>query len=294
MTILSVNSDNIIGRNENCAPGVTSDSLSCIQLHLLVEMARAFNTDVSNNEKISLNNSLETLNPRKYKKHLLKEIGDRMGDKCTTQKCWTEQSFVKNMSKLNKKELTKYTFRPKGPAGKFEWLSTFNIDDVMRQYEKIHKDFKFLGTFPMDFDSLEYTGMKNMQFDKLYKGGKKKIGLVLNLDDHNQTGSHWVALYSDLGKSDVFYFDSYGSNPEPRVRKLMRRISRDLKKINPNANVTSDYNRTRHQYKNSECGVYSMNFIIRMLDGEGFQNICDSKVSDDEINKYRDVYFAKN
>ena len=24
----------------------------------------------------------------------------------------------------------------------------------------------------------------------------------------------------------------------------------------------------RHQFKNSECGVYSMNFIIRLLNGE--------------------------
>ena len=48
----------------------------------------------------------------------------------------------------------------------------------------------------------------------------------------------------------------------------------------------------RHQYKNSECGVYSMNFIIRLLNGESFKNITENKTLDDPMNRCRDKYFT--
>ena len=34
---------------------------------------------------------------------------------------------------------------------------------------------------------------------------KKKIGIVFNLDKHNQPGSHWVALYTDLKANQVYF-----------------------------------------------------------------------------------------
>ena len=55
--------------------------------------------------------------------------------------------------------------------------------------------------------------------------------------------------------------------------------------------TTIDYNRNRHQYKNSECGVYSLNFILRLLNGHTFEEISKNKVLDDDINKCRDTYF---
>ena len=51
------------------------------------------------------------------------------------------------------------------------------------------------------------------------------------------------------------------------------------------------YNKHRHQYKGSECGVYSINFIIRLLDGETFEHITRNKTLDDEMNECRKKYF---
>lgn len=51
------------------------------------------------------------------------------------------------------------------------------------------------------------------------------------------------------------------------------------------------YSEIRNQYKNSECGVYSMNFIIRLLHGTKFNNIIEQEVPDDTINKCREIYF---
>lgn len=277
--------------DKRCAPHITFDGMSCIQLHCLVDMARAYN-DYHDDKQIKLNSKMETLNPERYKDYLIKQFEKSLGDTCTTQKCWTEQEFMTRLTERTQNEVLKYTFRPNGPEGKFEWLNTFNINDVMTQYEAKYKDFKYLGTVPMDFDSLPELGIADLQFKDLHSAGYNQVGIVFNLDESGQPGSHWVGLYGNIEKGNVYYFDSYGTPPEPRVRKLMRRIDRQCKEFTKKYEGKAGHNHVRHQYKNSECGVYSMNFIIRMLEGEGFDTICKSKTSDDEIHRYRKKYFV--
>ena len=40
---------------------------------------------------------------------------------------------------------------------------------------------------------------------------RQKGSYVINLDEHDQPGSHWVAVYDDGDK--VEYFDSFGVRP---------------------------------------------------------------------------------
>lgn len=297
--ILSIKSDEVCPKNEKdkrCAPGIRFDAGSCIELSILVKMAEAYNKE--NDEKegsILLSKNLETLNPRKYKKYLVSEFNKRMGNKCTTQKCWSEQKFIKVMEKQAREELQNYTFRPDGPSGRFEWLNTVNIKQVMGQYEKKYPNFKFLGAVPIDFDDFDDFEIRNLDYKKLVNSGKTKFGIVFNLDEHDESGSHWVAMYSDFEKGEVFFFDSYGTKPEKRIRKLMRRHSEFIQK-NLGRQIAradyNDYNQIRHQYEGSECGVYSINFILRMARGDTFDDVCKSKIPDKKINKCRNLYFG--
>lgn len=294
--ITSINTSEIEPKthiDKRCAPSTFLESGSCIKLHVLEECARAYNKENSKSP-IILSTKVETLNPHKYKKYLLKQMKEKISS-CTTQKCWTEQSFTRYMNEKIKEEFEKYTFRPDGPNGRFEWLNTININEVMEQYEKKYSDFKFLGAVPMDFDDLPTLGIKNLNFNKLIADKKTKIGIVFNLDDHNMPGSHWTALYADLTKGEIKYFDSYGIAPEPRVRKFMRRIVRFIETLNKDSQekkkIDVNYNKVRHQYQNSECGVYSINFILRMLSGESFDSIVNKKLSDTQVNQCRNVYF---
>ena len=70
---------------------------------------------------------------------------------CKDQLCWMGSKVVKQ---TKDDDILKNTFRPNGPKKQFEWLSTKDIEDVMKQYEYKHKDFKFLGAMPSDFDEL--------------------------------------------------------------------------------------------------------------------------------------------
>ena len=85
-------------KDQRCAPTKAFDDGSCIPLYLLVEMANAYNEDNPNNP-IKLNPGLETLNPKKYKRHLLGEFSDKLDKVCDDQRCWIRQDFVKKMNK---------------------------------------------------------------------------------------------------------------------------------------------------------------------------------------------------
>ena len=136
------------------------------------------------------------------------------------------------------------------------------------------------------------TAMLDSRQSRSSRGGINKLGIIFNLDPHDKPGSHWVGMFIDLKKGHALFFDSYGSRPPKEVRTLMLRLDRyfENKKIK---NRLVDHNKLRHQYKNSECGVYSIAFILRMLAGDSFKNINKNKVSDDEINQCRNVYFSK-
>lgn len=291
--------------DQKCAPTKLSSGGSCFTIEQLKAMANSYNNYVTNEKmegrKINLENN---------KRNLVIELTNRLENRCKDQLCWLKQKFVKD---LNDDDLFNNTFRPIGPEGRFEWLNTTQINQVMSQYESKYPDFKFYGAIPIDFDELPFLGIKDLDFDKIYPE-KKRLGFVFNLDEHWKSGSHWVALFSDLENSQVYFFDSYGKRPEKRIRNLVKRISRwchshnncsDVCSISDNSesymrketknNVESkinvEYNRNRHQYKNSECGVYSLNFILRLLNGNTFEEVTNNKVLDDEINECRDVYF---
>ena len=275
-----------------CAPGLKYEAGSCARLSVLVEMAKAINNTATN--KIRLATNYELLNPQKYKKYIVHEIKTRTENKCTTYECLRNQQFIRDMNNKAREEYLKYTYRPESPNGRFEWLNTLNINDSLAQYEKKYKDFKFFGAIPMDFADLSYIEVGKINYEKYYNNGLKKLGVIFNLDDHDEPGSHWTALFTDLQNGKIFYFDSFAVKPEKRVRRLMRQqanflVSKGFKMDD----LRIDYNRVQHQRKNTECGVYSINFLVRMARGDDFDKLCSNVVSDDKINKCRSVYFAK-
>jgi len=296
----------MVNNNKKCAPTKNYNESSCFTLDQLKKMAKSYNNFIDNNElkgnKINISDN---------KRSLVKQLTKNLENKCKDQICWLKQKFIKV---LKDEDIFKNTFRPIGPSGKFEWLSTLHINDVMNQYEKKYPEFKFYGAVPIDFDDLPFLGIKNINYDDLYNNkNKNKLGFVFNLDEHWKSGSHWVALYTDLEKKQIYFFDSYGKRPEKRIRKLVKRIARWMHKHNCTSacsisdesesymkknsrnniekKLNIEYNRNRHQYKNSECGVYSLNFILRLLNDTSFNDITKNKVLDNDINNCRKVYF---
>ena len=72
-------------------------------------------------------------------KEIWKALKENMSNVCNTEKCWLRQNFSKhNISE----DLRLYTFAPNSPKSWLdnpnEWLSSVDIEKVMKQYEEKH------------------------------------------------------------------------------------------------------------------------------------------------------------
>jgi hypothetical protein len=281
---LKQKSSRLLTKKNSCAPGKGNNS-TCFDHQSLTKIASHWNNK-NPNDKISIN---------KNSTDIWKQINKRMSSKCNTETCWLKQDFIKKISN----NLQEY-FKPKIPKSwlkeKNTWLTTTDIENVIFQYEKAVPDFKFLGVVPIDFD-YEYSMGKcivdeicRINIKKLKSKKINRIGIIFNLDAHDEPGSHWVALYSDFNKGEVYYYDSYGIFPPEEVKILMERMSIQGLKIKGEP-FKLYYNDIRHQYKNSECGVYSMHFITEFLNGKTFKEIIQNRISDDNMNQKRKIFY---
>ena len=176
------------------------------------------------------------------------------------------------------------------------WLDSLNIADVLNQYEEHYPKFEFMGPFPIDFAAPNpynhnsgkclMNEMCELRVTRALQNGTESIGIVYNLDPHFKSGSHWVANFLDLKRHMCYYFDSYGLTPPPQVEKFMRWLTTQ----NPKMQLA--YNAKRLQYKNTECGVYSIYFIVRMLMGDEFTEFIRRKPTDADMLALRKWFFA--
>ena len=213
-----------------------------------------------------------------------------------------ENSFVNALPLTdNEKQYLKTTYlRPEQPLKWRDdpdmWLDSTNIENVMKQYEDAYPNFEFMGPFPIDFAAPDpYTKSKDQCLIKeicslrvadSMKNGTQYIGIVYNLDPHFKDGSHWVANFIDIPKHRCYYFDSYGYEPPKQVARFMKWLTTQ----DPNMKLA--YNARRFQQKDSECGMYSLYFIIRMLMGDQFRPFCKRQPPDSTMLDFRDWLFS--
>jgi hypothetical protein len=221
-----------------------------------------------------------------------------MKNTCNRESCWLRQNFMKNNLS---KELTEYTFAPTPPKvwrkKPNEWLTSIEILQVMKQWERKHKNFEFIGPSPIDYDKHISHGecvweeLCRFNLENYIKRGITKIGIVFNTDPHDKEGSHWVAAFINIKRREVYYFDSYGE----RISKFINRFVKN-KVIKQGKKLNMDFkffkNTKRHQYKTSECGMYCLYFIIKMIEDKiTFEELMSEKIKDDSMLKLRKEYF---
>jgi len=230
-------------------------------------------------------------------------LRSKIEEKVSTSAPGKEYTFLQSLplSDSEKKELAKKYLRPPAPksweADPDMWLDSNNIAAVLNQYEESNPEFEFMGPFPIDFAAPDpYRGgaekrclmneICELRVQEAIKKGTKFIGIVYNLDPHFKPGSHWVANYIDIAGHHCYYFDSYGMEPPPQVAKFMKWLTTQDPKMK------LQYNRRRLQYSNTECGVYCIYMIIRMLEGDSFLEITRRKPKDSDMLDLRDWLFS--
>lgn len=266
--------------NKNiCTIDNKNNKYSCFNMISLKKIAGKLNKDTryKNYKKIDV---------KKYnknnKKKLVNEIQRKLNcnnhlDFCIIEK---EDNFLNEIIK---------TIKPKGPIDIKEWLSSLDIENVMKKYEKKYKNFNFMGPYPMDFEYI-FIELGNLNLKKLTKK-HKKIGIVFNTDTSDGPGEHWISLFLDLENKTVCFFDSAGDKPPTPVLRLIKKIKTQAKKMNINIKII--INEKQFQYDDSSCGIWSLYHIISRLNGKSCDYIYNSNVSDKLMYKKRKEYFRK-
>ena len=275
-------------KTEKCSPKTDNDDLAftCYSkdsLHKLKNIWNARHPDVM----IHSNDSREIW----YK------LRAYMGKSCYKESCWIKHQCIKNALP---QDFFLDNFAPKQPVEWKKkpntWLTSVDINKVMNQYEKTYPSFIFLGPSPIDYDTHklhnECVWEEICKFSILdYKSkGKNQIGFIFNLDPHYKDGSHWVAMFINMKKKTIYYFDSYGDNIPKQLMKLVMKVKKQARRLGEKYEFVQSHR--RHQYLTTECGMYSLYFVLQMLKGRPIE-IFNKRITDKYMRKLRNIYFNK-
>ena len=275
------------GKDDRCAPKPEGDRLpySCYTKESLHKIKNIWNQRHSDNQIFSND-----------PKDIWRGLKKKLNKTCKRESCWLKQKFIKEDID---KDIIKYTFRPKRPKKwkkkSNEWLNSNDITKFMKQYEYRHKDFTFLGPSPINYDTqlmsdeCVWEELCKFNLQKNIKRRKNKIGIIFNLDPHYKSGSHWVSLFVNTKNRCIYYFDSYGDKIPRGIKKLVKTIQNQSSNIGPEYKFKE--NKKRHQYSNSECGMFCLHFIRSMILYDNWKELSTKKLNDKEMLRLRKVYY---
>ncbi len=271
---------------------------TCFTEKAALELQTAFNQETVPSNRVLLAKPTEFLSSMKEK-----------------QRCNNDECLINSIKNPQIREKIKKTiFKPAQPRqwkkNPNEWLSNFDILEVLRQYEEAYPNFEFIGPVPIDFAERTENGGSCIE-NRLchFSVGqltKPDIGIIFNLDKHDEPGSHWVSMFIDSGSKTMFYFDSAtshesGDRTEGSTNdgELPKEIDAFQQKIQGQDSAYKFLsNEVEHQRGNSECGMYSLFFTIHMLLSKDRSNEFQTrfnnprkKITDKDVEKYRHIYF---
>ena len=235
---------------------------TCFEEEHLHTLAKAWN-------KKHPNDHIKAQDP----KGIHKELAMRMRNVCRNEKCWTEQEFAKDLF-LNNLTIFAPVMPDKWLKNMTTWLDSNNIRQVMKPYEKVYKDFIFLGPAPIDFAEKDESGscvvsqhLCDLNLRKMHKAGKKRIGIIFNTDPSHKGGRHWFAMFItivDINKRiEVEYYDSTNASIQREILEFVDTLRDQFTNRNV---VIFTKNDKSEQRGTSECGMFCILFILDKLE----------------------------
>lgn len=283
----------------HCEPkeDVSIETVTCLTEDLLKKIAKILNN--KGTSKIDTESTLKELH-----NDISNEI--KKSTDCSNEACWSTYDLIKKGLSIKDFNELISKFRPFLPEIWYKepnkWLNTDDINNVMYQYEKNFNRFKYTGATPIDFDlktkenECLVNELCNIDLQEIKDDGHTCIGMVFNTDPHNKSGQHWFSMFVDINGDNrkdkvpsIYHYDSVASDPPKRVLKLIENIKDQGSKLDIDFDIL--FNDIRHQHKNTECGIYCLHFLISMLKGSVFDDYINKKLSDDDIEKYRRIFF---
>tara|TARA_B110000971_G_C20039682_1_gene516933 strand:- start:7394 stop:8296 length:903 start_codon:yes stop_codon:yes gene_type:complete len=276
-------------KKENCSPKPKDEinDYSCYTDNSLYKLRDKWNERHPDN-KIYTTKPLE----------IHEDLTRYLSSVCNKESCWLKQTthFGNVRDETN-------SFAPPSPKEwkkkPNDWLSSIEISEVMQQYEKAYKCFDFIGPTPIDFEKKKMYGecvwdeLCNFNLEDQIQSGKTKIGIIFNTDTHDKPGQHWISMFVNIKKKQIFYFDSTGAKPMREITQLVNKIKKQGLRLKHPIQFKYDSSEgVEHQHGNTECGIYSLYFIVNMLeDKTSSEYLKTHLLKDAYISKFRKIYF---
>tara|TARA_B110000483_G_scaffold199206_1_gene238772 strand:- start:824 stop:1867 length:1044 start_codon:yes stop_codon:yes gene_type:complete len=274
---------NLVPNNCNAAKSRSRRTASCFDDEQLRELRDAWNERKRAKDKTFMR--IDSDDPAEIRK----QISAHLKNACVSEKCWLDNEFVKNtdLAEKLKKEFAP-AMPPKWKTKFNEWLTDRDIKCVLKPLEDEYPEFKLFGPAPIDFNKrvgkckaplpLPSNDCKcvdeelcdpNFSVVKLFDEGRTRLGIVLNTDVHTEGGRHWKCVYIEKGVKEVeiYKYDSSKGAHEDEVQDFIERIREELVQ-SPNYNayhVHEDENAHTEQKSSSECGMYSLVFLLERV-----------------------------
>lgn len=224
-------------------------------------------------------------------------------------------SKAKGVSPVVISEKKEEVFKAAGPRNSTALLTDSNIDETLQKWTLSFPEFFAYPFAMMDFDRtkedfasidvvdvLEGRVVQKMRIGEPRKPRKCKfLACVLNTDVSTGPGLHWVAAVidarSDTDPWSVEYFNSAGRPPPKPVVVWMERTRKRLetyrarKGMKSNGVICVPVTSIAHQDSQTECGLYSLYYIRKRLEGSPYTFFMGNVITDEAMTQFRKHVF---
>jgi hypothetical protein len=223
---------------------------------------------------------------------------------CGAESCILNKSeFVNFAGKGAVSKELKERFKPEGPALTKEWLSNFNIDQVLDQWEI---EYKSEGFFHIPFQMRDFAkyakftrnkdeNLETIDLYEKYMGGTRCCATVINTDYSTGSGQHWFAIFCDFRREPftIEYFNSSGNLPLVEMDIWMEKTKMKLNnRFNGEKKIEKVIvTRIIHQRDDHSCGPYALYYILSRLEGIPWQYFRENQVTDEQMILFRKYLF---
>lgn len=289
--------------NQYCSPNAQDNGPTCLSKESLKMLIDTYNNTKKKNQMIKYYDNNTQLELFKKLDNKLKKITKGSG------KYWFWPKIINKLTPINNtniKNIENFELKPELPSewlkNPKEWLSNYDINLIMNQYNIKKYKYKYLGCFSIDFalknnsGKCLYSNICNININDLIKKNIKYLGFITNLDKHNESGSHWTSTFINIDSSSksygAYYYDSVARKIPTLILNYINNIKEQCNNIFPNKNFIIMYNNKQHQFHNTECGMFSLLYQIRWINylyknkNTIFSNIINEKLLNDKNANY--------
>jgi len=230
--------------------------------------------------------------PKRRTRKDTKKIKKRKGKKGTTKKNKKKDDFIKDTCNINVNASSGFTCY----TGEI-------LDKLKSAWNKKHPEDKINYTDNTNIwknlkEKLQYTcRQESCWMRKLLNKLDNKKKLINEFfapfapKEWKQNPNEWLSSI-DIKSKTIYYFDSVGEKVPKQIKKFCKKVQSQATLLG----IELDFDEIHpheHQKEDTECGIYSLFFITNMIKNVKMwkETFKKGKISDDEMTKYRKVYF---